>query len=233
MNGSAPLQSCCDYCGLPVVAQTVASRDDTPRYCCLGCRVAAQISGPVEESDQSRWTMIKIGLAVFFSMNVMVYTLALWSSEIYSISGEAKAGLLYELYRYVCLLFTLPVLLLLGGPLFESTLEEIRDKRVSTNFLLALGVLAAFLYSVLSVFRGIGQVYFEIVCMVLVAVTIGRWLEATGKRQTTDLLRGLQKLLPDQVRLLVNGKEQLVPLAEVKVGDLFRVLPGERIAVDG
>ena len=134
----------------------------------------------------------------------------------------------HGLFRYLVLLFSLPVLLLLGLPLFEHAWAGLRRGVLSTDWLLASGVAASFAFSFLSVFRGRGPIYFEVGCVILVMTTLGRWLEATGKRQASAALDALTKLLPDQVRRIKDGQEQLVPREEVQVDDRLRVLPGER-----
>src|SRR5690606_29283369 len=88
-------------------------------------------------------------------------------------------------------------------------------------------------YSVVSVLRGDGHVYFEVGCVILIAVTLGRWLEATAKQKTTAALAALERLLPDDVRVVREGDEVMSPLASIVVGDVLRFLAGERIAVDG
>jgi P-type Cu+ transporter len=217
----------CDFCGLPVYGAT----DVHPCYCCYGCRFAASITAADGEEGQARWAMTRLGLAVFFSMSVMVFTMLLWSQP--EASADRLAAAWYELARYACLMFTLPVILLLGGPLVLDAAAELRRGRASNSVLLVTGVAAALFYSTWSLFTGSGHVYFEVVCMVLVAVTLGRWFEATGKLRTTEALRGLKQLLPTKVRLLLVSGEQFIPAAKLVAGDVFRVLPGERIAADG
>ena len=216
----------CDYCGLPLAASPGAG----PRYCCFGCRFAASITDASGDTGESRWMMTRLGLAVFFSMNVMVFTMLLWSER--AGTAEPAAAVFYGLARHACLLFTAPVMLLLGGPLFHEAAREVRQGRPSLNLLLALGVAAAFLISVQAVVLDRGHVYFEVACMVLVAVTLGKWLEASGKLRTTEALRELRTLLPDRVRRVAAGGEATIPLAETVVGDRLRVLPGERIPTD-
>jgi len=160
-----------------------------------------------------------------------VFTMLLWSER--AGTAEPIAATFYGLARHACLLFTAPVMLLLGGPLFREAGREVLHRRPSLNLLLALGVAAAFLISVQAVVLDRGHVYFEVACMVLVAVTLGKWLEAAGKLRTTEALRELRTLLPDRVRRIAGGGDETVPLAETGVGDRLRVLPGERIPTDG
>ena len=221
----------CHYCGLPVSSSSANAAAGQPVYCCYGCSLADAIAGGSDDTSLSRSMMTRLGLAVFFSMNVMAFTFFLWSEQ----GGQetAAATVFAGLARYICLIFTIPVILLLAGPLAADAVSELRRGRPSLSMLLIVGVLAAFFYSLDSMFRTGGHVYFEVSCSVLVAVTLGKWLEATGKLKTTAALRALQKLLPDEVRRLEGGRENRLPRDQVRVGDVLRVLPGERIPVDG
>lgn len=222
----------CAHCGLPVTLRRGQSADESiDLYCCLGCRFAASLVD--EDGDaKSTETLTRLGLGVFFAMNVMVFTMALWSQDVYGVS-ETTASILHSLFRYVALLFTVPVLFLLGGPLFEEAIASLRQWRLSTELLLATGVSAAFGYSLLSVVRDDGHVYFEVICMILVAVTLGRWLEATGKVRTTEALNSLRSLLPETVRVVDDAGETSVALHELREGQEIRIAAGERVAADG
>lgn len=239
-----PQDALCRFCGLPV--RNAPSADEA--YCCFGCRVAASLAAADGEEGQARWAMTRLGLAIFFAMNVMVFSILLWSQDLappaaVSVGTSAAtaspltssspdwSAVWFDLARYAALLFTLPVVLLLGGPLGLSAWQEIRGGRTSQSTLLLTGVVASLAYSVYSLSRG-GHVYFEVACAILVAVTLGRWLEATARLRTTEALRGLKRLMPDRVRKLVAGQPQWVPAENLTAGDLFRVLPGERVAAD-
>jgi cation transport ATPase len=217
----------CNFCGLPVYG---ASETDQQHYCCYGCRFAASIAAEGGEEGQNRWAMTRLGLALFFAMKVMVFTMLLWSQPT---ELDRLSGIWYDLARYACLLFTLPVVFLLGVPLLEDAGGELKRGRPSLGLLLCLGVAAALAYSIYSLLAGGGHVYFEVAATILVAVTLGRWLEATGKLKTTEALRGLQRLLPDMVRLVRGDSDECIPINDLRPGDHFRVLPGERIAADG
>lgn len=233
----------CDYCKLPL-PRPFWSRSDTreeetpgpdePRYCCFGCRFAAAVVHESGDEGAVRWTLTRLGLAIFFTMNVTVFTMGLWTIGIYEAEGASRMAASYQdVFRYLALLFSLPVLFLLGWPLFESAIDGLGRGIFSTDLLLSAGVLAAYGYSAASVASGHGHVYFEVGCIILVFVTLGRWLEAVGKLETTHVLDGLEKLLPTDVRRVSDGVETLVAREAVRAGDCLRVLPGERFPADG
>ena len=160
----------------------------------------------------------------------------MWTGDVYDLSREGNQNLITPMaavFRYLALLFSLPVAWLLGGPLAESAWQELRNRRPSTDLLLVAGVAAAFVYSALAVARGEGQVYFEVGCVVLLTVTLGRWLEATGKLKATQALDDLTRLLPENVLAVLNGRDIELPLAALVRGDLIHVLAGQRIPTDG
>ncbi len=225
----------CDYCGLPVPAPwwgAAEASDAGPAYCCFGCRFAHAVTQESGETGAARWTLTRLGIAIFFTMNTMVFTIALWAYG--SGAHDPTASVFAELFRFICLLASLPVLFLLGVPLAENALKELRQGRLSTDLLLMVGVVAAYTYSIISVWRGSGEIYFEVGCMVLVFVTLGRWLEATGKLKSTESLDRLARLLPPEVTLLESsGSQRALPLNAVQVGQRLRILAGERVPTDG
>ena len=211
------------------------SHGNQPRYCCFGCQLAATITADSPESHaQLNRTALQLGLAVFFSMNVMVFTMVLWSWDTYTIAHSANASALKELLRFACLMFATPVVLILGRPLISNVVSQLQNRIITADCLLVVGVFAAFGYSVLSVLTGQEHIYFEVACMILVALALGRWLEAEGKQRAMKSLRSLQNLLPETARVIQpDGATESRPLATVSAGQLIRVLPGERVPLDG
>jgi Cu2+-exporting ATPase/Cu+-exporting ATPase len=231
----------CAYCGLPVSpgwwrqtrSTSAESSSNRATFCCFGCRFASAVVASRGEVGALNWTLTRIGLAIFFTLNVMAFSMALWTQDwSHSDAAAPLARSLFELFRYVCLLFALPVLLLLGGPILADAWQSLREGRFTIALLIVLGVGASYLVSAVSVARGSGPVYFEVGCMVLVLVTLGQWLDAVGKHQATQAIEALEKLVPEKVRLLREGDETWVPRSEVRGGDWIRVLPGERIPCD-
>lgn len=223
----------CSYCGLPAGPRNrLAEEDDTEVFCCLGCRIAAGILSHDDESG-NRWALTRLGLAIFFTMNVMVFTMVLWTWNVHELPEDSNIVAFREVLRYACLLFSAPVLLLLGGPLVESSLDAWQQRRFTTDVLLLMGVVAAYGYSVYSLMTGLPDVYFEVACMIMVAVTFGKWLEATARFRVTQALRSLRQLLPETVRVMSDDRETTIALEDVQPGFLLRILAGERIPVDG
>jgi P-type Cu+ transporter len=116
-----------------------------------------------------------------------------------------------------------------------------RHRTADMNTLVALGTGAGFLFSLLATFaprlfirRGLApDVYYEAVIIIIALVLVGRTLEARAKRQTSAALRALMRLQPRTARVLRDGHEIDIPIADVRRGDLVVVRPGERIPVDG
>ena len=240
MTTPALRESTCDYCKLPLPvawsrAAPAADGVADPLYCCLGCRVAAAIAEEKGEDGVPRTMLMRLGLSIFFTMNVMAFTMAIWTGDVYG-QTDQSSGLssgLYGLFRYLVLLFSLPVFVLLGLPLFVHAWSGLRRGVVSTDWLLAMGVGASFAYSFLSVLRGRGPIYFEVGCFILVMTALGRWLEVTGKLKANAALDAIGRLLPETVRRIKHGVEEPIALGQVQLNDLLRVLPGERFPTDG
>lgn len=233
MNGPT-VPSVCAYCGLPT-PRYWWGRDaaDEPAYCCYGCRFAASVSGAGDAGAESRWMFTRLALAIFCTMNVMAFTMAIWSGDVYEADDSTLSQSLTSIFRYLSLFFALPVFYALGLPLLENAWHSLRRGIANIDVLLIAGVGASFVYSVYSVLREEGPIYFEVGCTVLLLVTLGRWLEATGKARASHSLDALEKLLPETVCILEGGREIEIPLRDVAIGACVRVRAGERIPCDG
>ena len=159
----------CDYCGLPVPGANRRRRAkplaSAPEYCCSGCRFAASVLASDASDGPARHTLLKLGLGVFFAMNVMVFSMALWTSDVYGdqwLAGGPLAAAVHDVFRYLALVFCLPVLFLLGEPLAVGVWQAVRRGVVTTDLLLLVGVSSAVGYSLWSVVIGKGQVYFDV-----------------------------------------------------------------------
>ena len=147
---------------------------------------------------------------------------------------------------FLQLVLATPVQLWAGWPFYTGALKALRHKATDMNTLIAVGTSAAYGYSVATILfpaffvaAGLGMdgrdlpVYFDTSAAIITLILLGRFLEARARSHTTDAIRRLINLAPRTARVLRNGTEIDVSVADVRVGDLVRVRPGETIAVDG
>jgi P-type Cu+ transporter len=128
-----------------------------------------------------------------------------------------------------------------GDIVYRQAWTAAIHRGTNMNTLVALGTGAAFVYSLAAttmpgVFRRHGlqaDVYYDAVLLILGFLLLGRWLDARAKRRTLDALHEFIKLQPQSARLLRDGREIEVPLAQVLAGDVVVLRPGERVPVDG
>ncbi|CAB3755229.1 heavy metal translocating P-type ATPase [Paraburkholderia humisilvae] len=123
-----------------------------------------------------------------------------------------------------------------GARFYRAAWRAVRAGAGNMDLLVALGTSAAYGISVYQLVMHPGDtmhLYFEASAVVITLVRFGKWLEARAKRQTTDAIRALNALRPDRARIVIGSEEREVPLAQVRVGMIVAVRPGERIPVDG
>ena len=140
------------------------------------------------------------------------------------------------------------IIMVINQKFFISGFKGLMHRAPNMDSLVALGAGAAFVYSTYALFAMTGaqvrgdmeavmgymmDFYFESAAMILTLITVGKMLEARSKGKTTDAIRGLMDLAPKTATIVENGQERLIPVEELKKGDIFAVRPGESIPVDG
>jgi Cu+-exporting ATPase len=159
-----------------------------------------------------------------------------------------------NLHRYVSpqisvwlqFLLATPVVLWAGWPFFVRGWASVRNRSLNMFSLIALGVGAAYLYSLAATFApglfpeglrqegGIISVYYEAAAVITVLVLLGQVLELRAREQTGSAIRALLKLAPKKARRIRDdGNDDEVPLEQVHIGDRLRMRPGDSVPVDG
>lgn len=157
-------------------------------------------------------------------------------SAVFSLPAFVISMFLMELpYRgYVLFLLATPVQFIVGWRFYKSSWAALRQGRANMDVLIALGTSAAYLYSLYLLSQNaMGETYFETSAVLITFVVAGKYLEARAKGRTSQAIRELMQLSPRQARLLVKGRERIVPIDEVKTSDIILVKPGEEVPVDG
>ncbi len=133
-------------------------------------------------------------------------------------------------------LLATPVQFWLGARFYRAGWLALRAGSGNMDLLVSLGTSAAYGLSLWLLWQADGamaHLYFESSAVVITLVLLGKWLESRAKRQTTDAIRALQALRPATARVRRDSIDLDVPVAELVVGDLVVVRPGERVAADG
>ena len=140
------------------------------------------------------------------------------------------------------------LIMVINQKFFISGFKSLIHRAPNMDALVALGSSAAFLWSLYVLFAMtraaadsnneavmayMMDFYFESSATILTLITVGKMLEARSKGRTTDALKGLMKLAPKTATVIKDGKETIVPIDQVKTGDIFVVRPGDNIPVDG
>jgi heavy metal translocating P-type ATPase len=130
-------------------------------------------------------------------------------------------------------LMALAVMLLLGRPLLDNTLETIRDREVSVELLFVASLLGAMAASLLNTFTGTGYVFYEVVAVVLVIYTFGRRLRMRTREKALEALRASQERHATALVEREGADPERVPVEQVRIGDLVLVPAGHPVPVDG
>ena len=142
---------------------------------------------------------------------------------------------------YISMVLTAPVVFYFGRNFFINAWKQARHGKANMDTLVALSTGIAFVFSVFNTFfpdfwhsRGMhAHVYFEAAAVVVAFISLGKLLEEKAKSNTSSAIKKLMGLQPKTVRAIVDGVEQEIPIAVVKVGYKIQVRPGEKIPVDG
>ena len=137
------------------------------------------------------------------------------------------------------LLLTLPAVWI-GRGFYQRGFRNLIKRHPNMDSLIAVGTSAAFfysLYSVSQVFLGhhpfVHQLYFESVAVIITLVLLGKYLESSAKGRTSQAIQSLLELVPSQATVIRYGETVIIDTEDIRVGDIIRIKPGERMPVDG
>ena len=137
-------------------------------------------------------------------------------------------------WEWVSLALATPVVAWCGWLFHRAAAINARHGMATMDTLISLGTLSAWSWSVVVLVGGAKQgVYLDTATIVTALVLLGRYLEARAKRRSGEAVRALLELGAKEARLLCGDEETLVPIAQLRAGDLFVVKPGEKVATDG
>jgi len=208
-----------------------------------GARARTRDANPVEEERLRMAYRLKVSLAFlaplfYISMGHMAgLPIPAWMEG-------ANNGVTFA---FAQMMLTLPVMYV-NRKYYEVGFKTLRNRSPNMDSLVAIGTFSAFLYGVFAIFmmsHGLGNanmdivhaylhdLYFEVAAVVLTLITVGKYLEAKSKGKTSEAIEMLMDLAPKTATVLRDGRETVLPVEEVAVGDILVVKPGQSIPVDG
>lgn len=186
--------------------------------------------------SETKSLVLRVVLSAFFCLVLMYVSMGhiMWGWPMPEFM--AKSPLLLG----ICEMVLAAIVIVINRKFYISGVKAVFKRSPNMDTLVAMGSGAAFLYSALTLVRiALGEhhmlhhLYFESSAMILALITVGKLLESISKGKTTSALKGLIKLAPTTATILVDGKQKTIDIENLKVGDIFVVKPGERIATDG
>lgn len=161
-----------------------------------------------------------------------------WITSIFTVPlvilmiGMSTGGISHQVMRWGTFLATTPIMLVAGVPYIRSAWASFKKHNSNMDTLVALGTLVAYFYSLVALFTGL-PVYFESAAFILFFILLGAVFEEKMRKNTSQAVEKLLDLQAKTAEVLRDEVYVQIPLEQVKVGDLIRVRPGEKIAVDG
>ncbi len=198
------------------------------RVASLGYR-AAEYTGRNTLSDAERNDLLlRVGIAAFLWMNVMTFSLVVYASYFERVTSSFGRYI-----PFILMALATPAVFYCAAPILRLGWTGLRERVLRMESLLAMGILMAYGYSVAIACAGGNHVYFDTVCAIVTLVLAGKTIERAAREKTTRAVTLLYRLMPNKVRLMVEGRERFVALEALQPGAVFRVKSGERIPADG
>lgn len=180
---------------------------------------------------------MRFSVAAFFTMQIMIYSAALYAGYFQGIDSNLKT-----FFQYIAWALATPVMFYSGYPFIKNSIKAFKNKTLTMDTLVFLGSFSAYSYSVAAVFTG-HEVYFDTSSMIIMLILLGRFIETGAKVRTSNAVTKLLSFQPTQVKKFENFDLEKVVQGElvsvsvhiktVQVGDYLEVLPGGSIPADG
>lgn len=190
-----------------------------------------------EKGEEIIKLWIRFKLSMIFTLPLLVVSMGHMLG--YSLPGFIDPMRSPRTFSLVQLILTTPVMLV-GYKFYKIGFRTLFKGSPNMDSLIGIGTLSAYAYGVFATYKiFLGEIhyahelYFESAATILMLITLGKYLESLSKGKTSEAIKKLMGLSPKTARIERDGKEIIVSMEEVKVGDLVVVKPGDKVPVDG
>ena len=177
-----------------------------------------------ENELRGRDLLMRLGVAGFSMMNIMLLSVAVWSG------AEAATR---DLFHWLSAMIALPTLAFAGQPFFASAYASLKARRLGMDVPISLALILSSAISLFETIKGGEHAYFDAAVSLCFFLLIGRYLDFRSRAAARSAAEELAALEVPRAIRLEDGAERLVPIAEIAAGDLVLVRPGGRMPVDG
>jgi Cu+-exporting ATPase len=181
-----------------------------------------------QASKEKKDYYIKMIVAIFASMNIMMLAIAKYSGYFMGIQGDIKT-----IIHYTEFFLATPVMFFSGLVFFRGAYYGLKNKFINMDFLVITGALLTYIYSLYVLISGNGETYFDSVVMIITFVFIGKFLEVISKKNIVDTLDTIHTAVDDTVVIIKNNERIEISIQEVKIDDIIEVQAGDKVAIDG
>ena len=222
-------------CGMDVDTETALSAkigDRTYYFCSQQCLDVYTSPERELKAMQRRVSFTLAGAVAALTLKVLTL-FGLITAIMYL---DVVGGL--RIYDIAIFIVSTPIVWIAGYRIFKGAHQSLRNRNINMDVLVTVGVLAGWIYGVISVFllpttTQPGTGYMEVAIGILTFVLLGRYIEELIRRKSAASIRKLLELQPTMARVLKDGKETDTPIDQVQVGDVVIVKPGEKVPIDG
>ncbi|RPA56609.1 cadmium-translocating P-type ATPase [Shewanella vesiculosa] len=180
-----------------------------------------------QSKADSRKFLLRLGLAGFATMQVMMFALALYTGYFTELDVQFR-----DYFRWVSLIFAAPVVLYSAQPFYFSALRSVLSGKLNMDVSVSIAILGAYIASCIATMQGNGEVYFESVSMFTFFLLLGRYFEQAARQKASVSSSNLHKLVPLTAHLCHEGEITEIAAKQLTIGDIILVKPGEVIAAD-
>ena len=184
----------------------------------------AGLLSATETDRQGRDLLMRLGVAGFSMMNVMLLSVAVWSGA---------DGVTRDLFHWISAMIALPTVIFSGQPFFKSAWRSLRAGRLGMDVPISLALILASGISLFETWNSGVHAYFDAAVMLTFFLLAGRYLDHRTRAVARSAAEELAALEVPRATVLRDGAEVVVGIGDVVVGDLVRVRPGGRLPVDG
>jgi P-type Cu+ transporter len=221
-------------CGMDVDTETALHAkigDRTYYFCSQQCLDVYTAPERELKSMQRRVSFTLAGAVAALALKVI----ALFGLLAAIMTFEVAGGL--QVISLIIFAVSTPIVWIAGYRIYKGAVQSLKNRNVNMDVLVTVGVLAGWLYGVLTLFvfrvNLEGANYLDVAVGILAFVLLGRYIEELIRRRSAASIRKLLELQPTMARVIKDGKETDVPIEEVAVGDTIIVKPGEKVPIDG